>query len=337
MRSTLALITLLSLAVHAAAAGPLRLVWPTPNPGWARHAPLGDYIQQAGSGNPVSGTFGSVRDNGYRFHEGIDIKPLRRNRRGEPLDEIFAAMDGVVRHISAIAGDSNYGRYIVLEHPAQTPAVYTLYAHLARIAPGLHVGERVAAGQVLGIMGHSSDDPFPLARAHMHFEIGLMVTRNFQAWYDRKRYGSRNLQGIWNGYNLMGIDPLAVFNDWRAGRIHTMQDEFARMEPAVRIRIATFRDPDFIRRYPSLLTKRRAPGLVGGWEITFNWTGVPFRWTPLEPSQVAGMPRDRPEITYVNVPLVRRERSKILVLPRRGQWIVGRDLETVLQQLFEIR
>src|SRR5205085_1919765 len=122
--------------------------------------------------------FGGVRSGGARFHEGIDIKCVSRDRAGEPLDNVFAAMNGVVRYINASAGDSNYGRYIVLEHTEVAPAVYTLYAHLARIAPNLRPGDRVTAGQVIATMGHSSGAlPIPKDRAHLHFEIGLAVTR----------------------------------------------------------------------------------------------------------------------------------------------------------------
>jgi peptidoglycan LD-endopeptidase LytH len=330
---------LLSLALVfggsvALAADRLELTWPTPNTGWAEGKPLATYIQHAGSGDAESGTFGGVRSGGRQFHEGIDIKCVARDRHGEPTDAVFAAMDGVVRHINGIAGDSNYGRYIVLEHPEQTPAVYTLYAHLARIAPGLHVGDRVARGQTIATMGHSSDRPIPRDRAHLHFEIGVMVSRSFQNWYDRQRFGSRNEQAIWNGMNLIGIDPLAVFNGWRAGRIVTLRDAFAQMTPAVRIRVATHLFPDFVSRYPSLLTKPLPLGPVSGWEIAFNWTGVPMAWTPLNAAEAVGLRADQPQIVSVDAELERREASKTLVVQRRGQWTVGRDLEIVLQQLF---
>lgn len=337
MRLLFAFTSLLGAAVALHAVERMQLVWPTPNTGWADGKPLDAYIQHAGSGDAESGTFGGVRSGGHQFHEGLDIKCVGRDRHGEPTDSVFAALDGVVRHINASAGDSNYGRYIVIEHPEQIPAIYTLYAHLARIAPGLHVGDRVTHGQAIAVMGHSSDRPIPRERAHLHFEIGVMVTRDFQLWYDRRKFGSRNDQGLWNGMNLMGIDPLAVFNGWRAGRINTMQDAFAQMTQAVRVRIATHRFPDFIGRYPSLLTKQPAMGPVSGWEIAFNWTGVPFAWTPLGPTEVLGLPPDQPRIVEVNTDLERRELSKTLVVQHRGTWSVGRDLENVLQQLFAIK
>jgi murein DD-endopeptidase MepM/ murein hydrolase activator NlpD len=317
----------------------LQLVWPTPSTAWAEGKSPTQWLQHAGSGDPESGGFGGVRSAGGQFHEGIDIRPVSRDRKGEPLDEVFAVMAGVVRHVSTAPGDSSYGRYVVLEHPAMTPPVYTLYAHLARVAPGVRVGQEVTAGHVLGTMGHSSGGyMIPTDRSHLHFEIGVAVTRNFQAWYDRRRFGSKNEHGMWNGMNLMGIDPLQFFNEWRAGRIASVQDFFNRMEPAVRVRIATFRTPDFVTRYPSLLTKPIPLGPVSGWEIKFNWSGIPFAWTPLGPADVVGLRPEQPMLLDVNAAIERRERSKTLAVSRRGgKWTPGKDLETVLQQLFGLR
>ena len=324
----------LSLATIAQAGERVEIVWPTPNTAWAEGRPARDFLQHAGSGDPESGGFGGVRSNGLQFHEGIDIRCLNRDRHGEPTDPIFAAMDGVVRHISRSAGDSSYGRYVVLEHPDISPAVYTLYAHLARIAPGLVFGAPVRRGEIIGVMGHSSGGyMIPRDRAHLHFEIGVMVTRNFQSWYDAQKFGSRNDHGLWNGLNLMGIDPLDFLNRWRTKRVNTFAEYFAQMQPAVRLRIATRRVPDFVLRYPSLLTEP-LPMVVAGWEIKFNWTGVPFSWTPLSSTQVIGLAPNQPVLAEVDSTLERRQRSKTLAVRHRERWTPGRDLEIVLQQLF---
>jgi len=318
-----------------AAVGRMELAWPTPHKGWAEGRPFSEYLQHAGSGDPRSGGYGGVRGSGAQFHEGIDIKCLSRDRRGEPLDPILAAMSGVVRHISTSPGKSSYGRYIVLEHPEVTPAVFTLYAHLARIAPGLQIGARVTRGQAIGTMGYSAGGyTIPKARAHLHFEIGLVVTRDFQGWYDRQKFGSRNEHGMWNGMNMLGLDPLAFFDAWRAGGINTPWDFISSRPAAVRVQVATRRVPDFITRYPALLTKPRPVGLVAGWEIRFDWTGLPFAWTQLGASEVAGLPLDRPRVVEVNETVNRREQSRRLAVSRRGVWSAGRDLEIVLGQLF---
>lgn len=327
------------LGLSARGADRLTLVWPTPSPAWAEGRPPSQWLQHAGSGDPASGGFGGVRSGGTHFHEGIDIRPAARDRRGEPLDDVYAAMPGVVRHVCVTAGGSGYGRYVVLEHPEMTPAVYTLYAHLARVAPGLRVGDRVAGKQVLGVMGHSSGGyMIPVDRSHLHFEVGVMVTREFEAWYQRRRFGSRNEHGVWNGLNLMGLDPLSFYEEFRAGRLASVQDFFARMETAAKVRIATYRVPDFVARYPSLVTRQMTAGaLAAGWEIRFNWTGVPFAWTPLGAAEVVGLPAEQPRIVDVNAELLRRQRSKSIAVQRRGGWVPGKDLETVLQQLFGLR
>jgi murein DD-endopeptidase MepM/ murein hydrolase activator NlpD len=333
--SVAALLLFSGLALHAGER--VEIVWPTPNPAWAEGRPARAYLQHAGSGDPESGGFGGVRSGGTQFHEGIDIKAMARDRRGEPTDDVFAAMNGVVRHINSHAGDSSYGRYIVLEHPDLVPPVYTLYAHLARIAPGVKEGMRVARGQTIATMGHSSGGyMIPRERAHLHFEIGVAVTRDFQRWYDERKFGSRNDHGMWNGMNLMGIDPADFMDRWRDHKVDTFQAYFGEMPTAVRLRIATRRTPDFVQRYPSLLTKP-LPMLVGGWEIRFNWTGLPFSWTPLTAAEVGGLPLNEPQIVEADAAIERRERSRNLAVQRFGKWVIANDLRTVLQQLFGLR
>jgi hypothetical protein len=246
-------------------------------------------------------------------------------------------MAGVVRHVSSSPGDSSYGRYIVLEHPDMTPAIYTLYAHLSRIAPGLKTGDRVSRGQVIGTMGHSSGGyVIPRDRAHLHFEMGLMVTQDFQSWYAMRKFGSPNDHGLWNGMNLMGFDPMDFLNQWRAHQVDSFLDYLSRQPPALRVRIATRRVPDFVLRYPSLMTKP-LPASVAGWEIKFDWTGLPLSWTPLSEMEAIGLAPNQPRIADVDAGMVRRNRSKTLVVSRRSGWAPGKDLETVLQQLFGLR
>ncbi|HWA24621.1 MAG TPA: M23 family metallopeptidase [Lacunisphaera sp.] len=325
-----------SLLLTSASAQRVEISWPTPNTAWERGRGFESWVQPTVSGEPTSGLFGSVRSNGTQFHEGLDIKPVARDARGEPKDEITAAMDGIVRNISSRPGESNYGRYIVIEHPAVAPAVYTLYAHLARIEPGLVEGMQVRRGQVIGRMGHSSNGNIPVDRAHLHFEIGLRLTDHFSSWYEWKRFGSPNLQGPWNGMNLMGIDPRDFLDQWRGHRVDGFAEYFAGLRPAVQLRVATSRVPDFIARYPALL-RHPINGLVGGWEVQCDVTGLPFAWTPLSPAQVAGLRNGAVEILSVNTAALRAFRGKSLVKTRSGRHSPGPDLLTMLQLVFGIR
>jgi murein DD-endopeptidase MepM/ murein hydrolase activator NlpD len=327
---------LVLLTATSVSAQRIEIDWPTPNAAWERGQSFENWVQPTVSGDPRSGLWGSVRSHGTQFHEGLDIKPVSRDARGEPRDQVTAAMDGIVRNISARGGDSNYGRYIVIEHPGVTPAVYTLYAHLARIEPGVTEGGSVRRGQVIGTMGHTSNGNIPTDRAHLHFEIGLMLTENFQAWYTWKKFGSPNLQGRWNGMNLMGIDPRDFLDQWRQQRVDNFQQYFAWLEPAVRLRVVTSMVPDFIRRYPALLRKP-IEGLVGGWDVQGDVSGLPFAWTPLSPTQVAGQRAGSVEILSVDTAALRGFRGKSLIRVRSGRNTPGPDLTTMLQLVFGLR
>ncbi|HKB91357.1 MAG TPA: M23 family metallopeptidase [Opitutaceae bacterium] len=279
-----------------------------------------------------------MRSGGHQFHEGLDLKPVSRDRHGEPLDSIFAAFPGVVRHINSSPGDSAYGRYIVLEHPDFSPGIYTLYAHLSKIDPGIRVGGQVEAGQVIAVMGHSSGGySIPRDRAHMHFEMGVMVSRDFQTWYDAKKFGSRNDQGIWNGMNLMGFDPLDFLTKYRANEVNDFGEYFKQMKTAVRVRIATRKMPDFVQRYPSLLKAPMPLSSISGWEIDFNWTGLPFAWRPLTGADAPLLAAKPISIVYVDEAEVSRHHSKMTVRTIRGNKTMGKDLEAVIQQLFGMR
>src|SRR5438094_9050866 len=60
-----------------------------------------------------------------RCHEGIDIRALHRDGRGEPLDEVRAIADGKVGHANPVRRYSNYGKYVVLEHHRARPSHHT--------------------------------------------------------------------------------------------------------------------------------------------------------------------------------------------------------------------
>lgn len=325
-----------ALLVAVSMHGAIDLVFPTPQKAWTSGR-IADFIQPTASGDPESGLFGCVRTGGNQFHEGLDLRPTTRTRQGEPADPVFAAMDGVVKYVSNAPGGSNYGRYIVIEHPAQTPAVYTLYAHLARIDPAIRAGVSVAKGQTIGTMGRSaSGTPIPKDRGHLHFEIGLRMTDNFENWYAARRFGNRNEHGTYNGMNLMGIDPLDFLQKWRAGKVDSFLEYFDGLRAVVTFRIATTRVPDFIQRYPALLRKP-INGFVSGWEIECNSTGLPFAWTPLSAAEVTGLRPGEIRIINANAAVLRAYRCKDLVRVRNGSYTPDGDLRTMTELIFGVR
>src|SRR5271170_4188032 len=91
----------------------------------------------------TTGTFGCVRSDGWQIHEGLDIRCLQRDRRGEPTDPVMATADGTVAYINRRPSLSNYGNYIVLRHEVEGLEIYSLYAHLQSVREGLQAGQAV--------------------------------------------------------------------------------------------------------------------------------------------------------------------------------------------------
>lgn len=334
-RSTLWFLVMVAGALSAAAER-MTLAWPTPNLAYARGEPLANFIQPTVSGRVESGLFGCVRSSGWQFHEALDLFPIKRDARGEPLDEIFVVADGIVRHVSTQPGHSSYGRYIVVEHvDAQLP-VMTLYAHLASIAPGIRAGTKVKMGDTLGIMGRSAGArALPKDRAHLHFEIGLRLTNNFASWYRWRGFGSKNHHGVWNGMNLVGVDPLAFYDAFRAEKVDTFLDFWRALQPAVTVRIATTKTPDFLKRYPALRPEPMPLRDFAGWEVDFDRYGVPIEWRPLQKDAVEGYRRN--EVRVVMFDSDAETNCKDLAKGRAGRETPDDDLQTNLQLLFGLR
>src|SRR5438067_12093745 len=114
-----------------------------------------------------------------RFHEGIDIRPLHRDAHDEPLDEVRAIAGGKVVHTHLVRGYSNYGKYIVIEHHWDSSNYYSLYGHLSSIA--VKPGDTVKRSQSIAIMGYTGTG-LNRERAHLHLELNLMLSRQFDAW-----------------------------------------------------------------------------------------------------------------------------------------------------------
>src|SRR5256885_9592864 len=147
-----------------------------------------------------------------RFHEGIDIRALRRDARGEPLDEVRAIADGKVVHTNLVPGYSNYGKYIVIEHRWDGSNYFSLYGHLNSIA--VQPGESVQRGQRIGVMGYTGTG-INRERAHLHLELCLMFSRQFEAWYDTFFRNDPNRHGLYNGMNLAGLDVARLYSKLR--------------------------------------------------------------------------------------------------------------------------
>ena len=93
---------------------------------------------------------------GYaHFHTGLDLAAPQ----GTP---VLAADDGMVA--ASDSSPTGYGTYVVLGHAG---GLTTLYGHL--LQPLVRVGDRVARGQPIGLVGSTGNSTGP----HLHFEVRM--------------------------------------------------------------------------------------------------------------------------------------------------------------------
>ena len=140
---------------------------------------------------------GAPRDYRNGTHEGVDFYGWASCTTIDYNTPVLAARDGVVMRAdrayveitaediaqaeaSAYEGeailDQLRGRQIWIDHG---DGVLTRYAHLSVVAPGIDVGGRIRAGQVIGFVGESGslESVFaPGTDEHLHFEIRVLDT-----------------------------------------------------------------------------------------------------------------------------------------------------------------
>jgi len=108
---------------------------------------------QAGSGNFIWPTSGTITQYFVWYHQALDIA-------NSSAPTVIAADTGTISYAGCI--NWGYGCHIIIDH---ANGYRTLYGHLSRIDVG--VGQGVARGQQIGIMGSTGLS----TGTHLHFEI----------------------------------------------------------------------------------------------------------------------------------------------------------------------
>lgn len=287
------------------------------------------FLQPASSGRIESAMFGMVRNGGTRFHEGIDIRSDSRMGNGTPMDLIHAIYPGTVAHISR-KNNGSYGRYVVLTHKKDGIEFYTLYSHLLVISSSLEEGQGVSSGEILGMLGQTSTVyKIPSSSAHLHFEVGLVLGGiGFDNWFI-KHYGRGNLHGRYNGFNLVGADPLDFYEFHRNKKDCSPYAWINSQDVAFTLRCNLFCGiPDILVRSPSLMLGKAAED-QSVWEIDFTWFGMPVRFRPLKTS-----PSQELSIVCRNSSLCMLA-EKRGVLKRSGEiYVPGKTLSNYLDIIF---
>jgi murein DD-endopeptidase MepM/ murein hydrolase activator NlpD len=94
---------------------------------------------------------------GGRLHEGVDII-------GAQGKAIYAVVDGTITRTYTDRPGSLTGNGVRL---STSDGTYFFYAHFSELAPGIEVGTKVKAGQIIGYNGQTGNAGTP----HLHFEV----------------------------------------------------------------------------------------------------------------------------------------------------------------------
>jgi hypothetical protein len=153
----------------------------------------------------------------------------------------------------------------------------------------VHPGDSVKRGQPIAIMGYTGVG-INRERAHLHLELDLMFSRQFEAWHDAFFRNDPNHNGIYNGLNLAGLDIARLYLALRKNPALTIPEFLGGEETFYKVTLPKSLHFDLPKIYPWMLAGRNQQGSC---EVSFANSGVPLK---IEPSnrQVT-----QPELSYV--------------------------------------
>lgn len=302
MMKLLSLIGALAISCSLQAATPLGIQLPTENEYIFSSTPEKFYMYtyrnfEGVDSHPwTAGKYGYVRtlrrtDEGViatKFHEGIDIRPIKRDRYSRPLDLVNSIADGKVVYINPHGGNSNYGIYVVVEHDWGSGPFYSIYAHLASVS--CDKGQKISAGSPLGKMGYTGRG-INRERAHLHLELGVMANKSFEEWHGAY-FSSPNHHGLYNGLNMNGLNIAELFIRHKSNPSLTITQFISKVPTYFKVTIPRKRELDLAKRYPWIRQGNHS-AMTPAWEISFASSGFPLAITPSNRAVV------RPTITYV--------------------------------------
>jgi hypothetical protein len=157
-------------------------------------------------------------------------------------------------------------------------------------------------------------------RAHVHFELNLLVNPNFPAWYKRNFPNQRNDHGVFNGLNLTGLDPQDLFwAEYKQGTNFNLLRYIQAQQELCRVWVRKAHFP-WLQRYRSLVVpnpRAEKEGVVG-YEISLNFNSLPFRLIPRSASETSHL--KNLQVLAVNEPELKENPCRKLVRQNGNSW-----------------
>lgn len=276
------------LSYTAGFSAPLKLVLPTDNKGIFEGKPekfymYVDRVTDGVSSKPWTGgkygywrTLRNTREGllPTKFHEGVDIAPLYRDKAGRPLDLVSSIAKGKVVYTNSVSSRSSYGKYVIVQHNWGHGPFYSLYAHLASV--NCSIGQKVNPGSTLGKLGYTGVG-INLRRAHLHLELGIMLHTDFEKWHSLHHPKSKNYHNRHNGINISGLDIAALFIMHKTNP-HITIPQFLKNTPVqYKVIVPRNKKMELPKFYPWLVTSNNTSP---SWEISFSDSNFPLSISP---------------------------------------------------------
>ena len=191
-------------------------------------------------------------------------------------------------HTNLVPGYSNYGKYIVIEHRWDGSSYYSLYGHLSSIR--VHPGDSVKRRQPIAVMGYTGVG-INRERAHLHLELDLMFSHQFEAWHDAFFRNDPNHNGIYNGLNLAGIDIARLYLALKENPSLTIPEFLSGEETFYKVTLPKSPHFELPKLYSWMLAGNR--NQQASWEVSFARSGVPLKVEPSDKHVT------QPELRYI--------------------------------------
>ncbi|MGA0334022.1 MAG: M23 family metallopeptidase, partial [Kiritimatiellia bacterium] len=254
------------------------------------------------------------------FHEGVDIAPVKKDSRGRALDPVYAISDGEVAYVNRVAGNSSYGIYVVLKHQDEVGPVYSLYAHLASVPSQIQAGKKLAMGDEIAVMGHTSTIGIPVQRSHLHLELCMMLNPSFDKWYRKQKLKPDH--GRYHGFNFAGLNPkkLLIPLSGKEQIPFSFQQTLQETEPAWQLLLRTTKRPRYFSMYPQLW--QGSPYRGRAMLLSVSESGIPLSGRNADEEEIRKLGSSDSLVSSVNEAVLGRNGTRH-ILKNRGQWILG--------------
>jgi hypothetical protein len=113
-------------------------------------------------------------------------------------------------------------------------------------------------------------------RAHVHLELNLLLSHQFESWHDAVHTNDPNHNGIYNGINLAGLDVARLFLSLRTDSALTIPQFLREEDVAYKVALPRSAHFELPREYPWMIGKSAAAG-TKSWEVSFTRSGLPVK------------------------------------------------------------